>query len=122
MLLRLDGSRHSCRLLVVDPPTDGSILPKGCFFPNYFLEPRLRILRCASGAVYIKDIPGSQMSMRDHYLTRSAEFHARARIEYDGKARHDYENLARQYLRLAEQAERNEFVDLEPPPPKRRQS
>jgi hypothetical protein len=65
------------------------------------------------------------MSMRDHYLTRAAEFHARSRNEYDGKARHEYENLARQYLRLAKQAERNEFVDqvYEPPPPKiRRQS
>jgi hypothetical protein len=60
------------------------------------------------------------MSMRDHYRTKAAEFHARARNEYDTKARHEYENLARQYLRLAEQAERNEFVDLvyEPPPPK----
>ena len=58
------------------------------------------------------------MSMRDHYRTRAAEFHARARNEYDAKARHEYENLARQYLNLAEQAERNEFVDpiYEPPP------
>jgi len=60
------------------------------------------------------------MSMRDHYRTRAAEFHARARNEYDAKALHEYENLARQYSRLAEQAERNEFADLvyEPPPPK----
>jgi hypothetical protein len=58
------------------------------------------------------------MSMRDHYRTRAAEFHARN--EYDAKALHEYENLARQYSRLAEQAERNEFADLvyEPPPPK----
>ena len=65
------------------------------------------------------------MSMRDQYLTRAAEFHARARNEYDGTVRHEYENLARQYLRLAEQAERNEFVDrvYGPAPPKiRRQS
>ena len=60
------------------------------------------------------------MSMRDHYLTRAAEFHARFRSEneYDEKARHEYETLAREYLRLAKQAERNEFVDRvhEPPP------
>ena len=65
------------------------------------------------------------MSMRDHYLTRAGEFHARARNEYDGQTRYEYETLARQYLRLAEQAERNEFRDrvYEPPPPKiRRQS
>ena len=67
------------------------------------------------------------MSMRDHYLTRAAEFHARSRNEneYDGNARQEYENLARQYLRLAKQAERDQFVDrtYEPPPPKiRRQS
>ena len=49
------------------------------------------------------------MNKRDHYLTRAAEFHARARNEYDGMTRHDYESLERQYLRLAEQAERNEM-------------
>jgi hypothetical protein len=66
----------------------------------------------------------SLMSMRDHYLTRAAEFHARSRNEYDGKARREYEDLARQYLRLAKQAESNEFVDriYEPPPKIRRQS
>jgi hypothetical protein len=58
------------------------------------------------------------MSMKDHYLTKAAEFHVRARNEYDGKTRHEYENLARQYSRLAEQAEPNQFVDpiYEPPP------
>jgi hypothetical protein len=65
------------------------------------------------------------MSMRYHYLTRAAEFHARARNEYDGMTRREYEDLANQYLRLAEQAERNEFVDRvyeRPPPMIRRQS
>jgi hypothetical protein len=58
------------------------------------------------------------MSMRDHYRTKAAEFHARARNEYDGKTRFEYENLAKQYSRLAEQAERKEFVEpiYEPPP------
>ena len=60
------------------------------------------------------------MSMRDHYLTRAAEFHVRARNEYDGNARHEYENLAKQYLRLAEQAKRNEFLDRVYGPPPRR--
>ena len=52
------------------------------------------------------------MSMREQYLTKAAEFHARARIEHDEKARHEYENLAKQYLGLAKQVERNEFVEL----------
>jgi hypothetical protein len=56
--------------------------------------------------------------MRDHYRTRAAEFHARARNESDGMTRRRYESLAKQYLRLAEQADRNAFTDLvyEPPP------
>ena len=57
------------------------------------------------------------MSMRDHYRTRAAEFYARAANEYDAKARHEYENLARQYLRLAEQAEREDSI-YEPRPVK----
>jgi hypothetical protein len=52
------------------------------------------------------------MSMRDHYRTRAAEFQARAAIECDAGARHEYENLARHYSSLAEQAGRNDFVDL----------
>jgi len=51
------------------------------------------------------------MSMRDHYRTKAAEFHARARNEYDGKTRHEYENLARQYSRLAEKADRDATVE-----------
>jgi len=55
-----------------------------------------------------KDIGRAPMSMRDHYRTKAAEFHARARNEYDGKTRLEYENLAKQYSRLAEQAERKD--------------
>ena len=55
------------------------------------------------------------MSMRDHYLTRAAELHARARIESNEMDRREYENLARQFLRLAEQAERNAFYESPPP-------
>ena len=86
--------------------------------------------RCVShrGArVRQKDIGESRMTMGDQYLTKAAEFHARSRNEneYDERARREYDNLARQYLRLAQQAIRDEFVIRmhEPPPPKiRRQS
>ena len=62
------------------------------------------------------------MSMRYHYLTRAAELHARARMESNEMDRREYENLARQFLRLAEQADRN-YPTYEPSPPKlRRQS
>ena len=58
--------------------------------------------------------------MRDHYRTRAAEFHARARNESDAMIRRQYETLAKQYSLLAERADRYAFVDLiyEPPPPK----
>lgn len=60
------------------------------------------------------------MSMRDHYRTRAAEFHARARNESDGMIRHQYEVLAKHYSLLAERADRHALVDLiyEPPPPR----
>ena len=48
------------------------------------------------------------MSMRYHYLTRAAELQARARVESNEMDRREYENLARQFLRLAEQAGRND--------------
>ena len=53
------------------------------------------------------------MGMREHYLTRAAEFHARSRNEneYDERARHEYDNLARRGFRLAKQAERDKFVN-----------
>jgi hypothetical protein len=47
------------------------------------------------------------MSMRDHYRTRAAEFHARARNESNEMTRRQYESLASQYSRLAERADRN---------------
>ena len=67
-----------------------------------------------------KDNLRSPMSMRDHYLTRAAEFHARARIESDSMIRRQYETLAKGYSLLAERAGRYEIIDLiyEPPPPK----
>jgi hypothetical protein len=58
-----------------------------------------------------KDIRGSPMSMRDHYVTRAAELHARAFHESDESKRREYANLARQFLRLAEEAKRKTSVD-----------
>src|SRR5262245_27031144 len=89
-------------------------------------EPFLGLLHFADWAgCTSKDTRGYTMSMRDQYLTRAAELHARARNESDEMARREYENLARQFLRLADQANRNAFVDpiYEPTPPKiKRQS
>jgi hypothetical protein len=48
------------------------------------------------------------MSMRDHYRTRAAEFHARARNESNEMNRRQYESLATKYSRLAETADRND--------------
>jgi hypothetical protein len=57
------------------------------------------------------------MSMRDEYLTRAAQFFARARCDISQRV--EFENLAKSYLRLAMQADRNSQVDVvyEPPPP-----
>ena len=92
------------------------LLLAGTNLPHFALRNR--------GGAASKRHAGFPMSMRDHYLTRAAEFHARSRNEYEEKARHEYENLARQYLRLAKQAERNTWADVtyEPPPKIRRQS
>jgi hypothetical protein len=50
------------------------------------------------------------MSMRDHYRTRAAEFHARAQNESDQMVRREYENLAKQFLHLAKEADRDATV------------
>ena len=51
------------------------------------------------------------MSMRDYYRTKAAEFYARARNESDVMTQRQYESLATQYSRLAEQAERDATVE-----------
>ena len=62
------------------------------------------------------------MSMRDHFRTRAAEFHARARTEFNEWNRRQFESLAKQYLRLAVQADRDTADWIyEPPPRKTRQ-
>jgi len=58
------------------------------------------------------------MSMRDRYLTRAAELHARACNESDESRRREYANLARQFLRLANDPQNKTSVD----PPRSDQS
>jgi hypothetical protein len=59
------------------------------------------------------------MTMRDHYRTKAAEFHARARMESDEMTRRQYESLAKQYSSLAEGRDRD--ADYERPPRKIKQ-
>jgi len=56
----------------------------------------------------------------DQYRIKAASFHARALCTRSPRLRTQYENLSKAYLRLAEQADRNDRADLtyEPPPPK----
>lgn len=54
----------------------------------------------------------------DEYRVKAFEFRAMARSENDRGIRAEFQNLARGYMRLAEQAERNSQLDLtyETPP------
>ena len=58
------------------------------------------------------------MGPRNGYLLRAAELSAMAQIETDPADKLEFENLARAYLRLARQAERNSQIDIvyETPP------
>ena len=60
------------------------------------------------------------MTQRHQYLLRAAEFSAMAQAEPDRADKVEFENLARAYLRLAEQAERNSQANIiyETPPKK----
>jgi hypothetical protein len=62
------------------------------------------------------------MTQREEYLLRAAELSARAQAESDAARKVEFENMARAYLRLAEQAERNSLTDIvyETPPKKDR--
>jgi hypothetical protein len=55
------------------------------------------------------------MTARDEYLLKAAELSAMAQAETDRADKVEFENLARAYLRLAEQAERNSQVVSETP-------
>ena len=60
------------------------------------------------------------MAQRELYLLRAAELSAKAQTESATADKSEFENLARAYLRLAEQALRNAQTDViyEPAPPK----
>jgi hypothetical protein len=60
------------------------------------------------------------MGTGDSYRTKAASFHARAQCEISPRVRIQYENLAKAYLRLAEQADRIGRADIvyEPPLPR----
>jgi len=60
------------------------------------------------------------MTRADQYRVRAAELHAEAKCQTNPKLRADLDNLARVYLLLAEQADRNSQLDVtyEPAPPK----
>ena len=62
------------------------------------------------------------MSARDEYLLKAAHLLAKAEAEPDASLKDELENLARSYLRLVEQAKRNDGTDVvyETPPPKDR--
>jgi len=62
------------------------------------------------------------MASRNEYLLRAAELNARAQVEKDHADKLEFENLARAYLRLAKQAERNSQMTIvyETPPEKKR--
>jgi len=62
------------------------------------------------------------MGTADSYRIKAAEFYAQAHsaTSLSPHLRIQFENLAKTYLRLAEQADRNAAADIvyEPPPPK----
>jgi hypothetical protein len=63
------------------------------------------------GGVYF-DIGLIVMTAGDEYRGKAVEFHAKAQVENDPKQKAEFENLARAYVRLAEQAERNSHLDV----------
>jgi len=52
------------------------------------------------------------MTGQEEYLLRAAALSAKAQAETDHARKVEIENLARAYLRLAEQAERNSRTDI----------
>jgi hypothetical protein len=64
---------------------------------------------------------GRAMTAGDDYRGKAVEFRAKAQVESDFQRKAELEHLARAYLRLAEQAERNSHLDIsyETPPNKK---
>jgi len=60
------------------------------------------------------------MTSRAAYLLKAAELSAIAQVEKDHADKLEFENLARAFLRLAKQAERNCQIDYETPSEKKR--
>jgi hypothetical protein len=61
----------------------------------------------------IRHVGHSGMSSGDDYRAKAAKLHARAQYEEkDPAIRAEFENLARSFLRLAEQADRNSQIDV----------
>lgn len=52
------------------------------------------------------------MAAGDDYRGKAVEFRAKAQVESDPKRKAEFEHLARAYLRLAVQAERNSHLDV----------
>lgn len=52
------------------------------------------------------------MTAGDDYRGKAIEFRAKAQVEGDPQRKAEFEHLARAYLRLAEQAERNSLLDV----------
>ena len=57
-------------------------------------------------------VAGNNMAGRDEYLLRAAELNAMGQVEKDPADKLEFENLARAYLRLAKQAERNSQIEI----------
>lgn len=51
------------------------------------------------------------MTPREVYLTKAADLFAKAEAERDPALKADFENMARAYLRLADQAKRNDETE-----------
>jgi hypothetical protein len=85
-----------------------------------FLGTNFEMPHCTSQAC--KKTLGFRLPSGDEYLFKAAAFFAKAESETDLDVRAGFANLARAYLRLAEQAIRNARTDVsyEPPPPKLR--
>jgi hypothetical protein len=62
------------------------------------------------------------MTARQEYLLRAAELSAKAQVENDRARKTEFQNLARAYLRLAEQAERNSHTDIVYETPRKKDS
>jgi hypothetical protein len=52
------------------------------------------------------------MTPREVYLTKAADLFAKAEAERDPALKADFVNIARAYLRLADQAKRNDETDI----------